>query len=108
MIDLLFDKYKIVTEKILNRSIRIEDIPKFMLEREKILKEIESENISGKIIKESYIKHDLERLDNKLEKKLNKELLEVKDLIKNTRVRKKAFTTYSNSNYNGNLFTKKV
>ena len=104
----LLDQYKEITTKIIDELRADRDINTLMEEREKILKEIESLNISKDELLEEYTKLDIKAIDDNLGELIKLKMNEVKDRIKEGKVRRSAFSSYSSVNRQGNLFARKV
>ena len=104
----MLEKYKAITLNIIDLLKEDKDIDTLMEEREYILKQIESQNISKLELIDEYKRLSIKEVDDDLFRLLESKMKEVKLSISNSKTRRTAFSSYSSSNRKGNLFAKKV
>lgn len=104
----MLKQYKLITIKIIDELRRDRDIDALMEERGEILKKIETLNISKVELREEYNKLDIKAIDDNLEELIRFKMNEIKGAIKENKRRKSAYSSYTSSNRQGNLFARKV
>lgn len=104
----MLEQYKKLTIKIIEELREDRDIDALMEERGKILKEIEALKISEKELLEEYNKLEIKPIDKSLEDLIKFKMNEIKVGIQENKRRRSAYSSYTSSNRQGNLFARKV
>lgn len=108
MIEKLFYNYKEATIRIIDGINNGEDMTPYFEYREKMLKEINNLNYDGNILRNEYIGQGIDKLDKELQELLSKEENLLKDKIRESKVRRAAYSSYASVNRNSNLFSRRV
>lgn len=108
MINKCFLRYKEITKEIIVGINNDKDVTKLMNERQTIIEEIATIDLSGEEKEKYYIDLEIDKEDALLEKCIKKNLEEIKDKIKKAKAGKQAFKSYSSVNRQVNLFSRDV
>ncbi|MBU5488435.1 hypothetical protein KQI77_09850 [Clostridium sp. MSJ-8] len=108
MINKLFEEYKRITRIMINDVKRDKDISDMMNKRQLVIEKISKVDMIG-IDKEKIYKNlNINQDDAELEQCLKDSLKFVKDKINKAKVGKQAFSAYSSTNRQSNLFSRHV
>lgn len=101
-------EYKEITLSIINGIENEEEALKLIEKREKILKNLFSNENNREEIKKAYLELDLIVLDKKLKETIEKERILVKEEIRNLHNIKNANNAYEKNRRVNNFFTAKI
>lgn len=108
MVEKLLSQYKELTIHIIEKLRADKDIDTLMEERESLLKDIDALKLNQEEMLKEYNRLDIKSEDESLGRLITNKMTEVKDGIRDSKVRRTAYSSYASTNRQGNLFVRKV